>query len=170
MALSLAALPYAWPWSMCLARWKFDGDVGLTVPLARLLQAAPGVAEALAAADLVVPMPMSPQRLGERGYNPALLLARRLSPRRTRPNLLRRTRDTPPQRTLPRAQRLKNVRGAFHVDPSHARLMANRYVVLLDDVMTTGASVREAATALMTAGAAQVTVLVLARTDEPDRA
>ena len=48
--------------------------------------------------------------------------------------------------------------------------MANRYVVLLDDVMTTGASVREAATALMTAGAAQVTVLVLARTDEPDRA
>lgn len=167
MDACLAALPYAWPWSMCLGRWKFEGDVGLTRPLARLLQAAPGVREAVAAADVLVPLPMSPERLGERGYNPAVLLARRLAPRRTRIDLLLRSRHTPPQRSLPRARRLKNVRGAFRVETLHAATLQERHVLLVDDVMTTGASVHEAAKALRAAGVAQVTVLVLARTDEP---
>ena len=169
MAQCLAALPYAWPWSMCLGHWKFEGDVGLTRPFARLMLAAPGVRDALDAAEHVLPMPMSAARLGQRGYNPALLLARRLARSRTRADLLLRTRDTPPQRSLPRAARLKNVRGAFQVDPLAAPSLAERRVVLVDDVMTTGASVREAAAALRAAGAAQVTVLVLARTDEPAR-
>ena len=169
MAQCLAALPYAWPWSMCLGHWKFEGDVGLTRPFARLMLAAPGVRDALDAAEHVLPTPMSAARLGQRGYNPALLLARRLARSRTRADLLLRTRDTPPQRSLPRAQRLKNVRGAFQVDPLRAQALQGRRVVLVDDVMTTGASVREAAAALRAAGAAQVTVLVLARTDEPAR-
>ena len=164
MALCLAALPYAWPWSMCIGRWKFEGDVGLTRPLAALLRATPGVPELLADADWVLPMPLSAERLAERGHNPALLLARRLAPGRVHPGLLLRTRHTPPQRSLPRAERLKNVRGAFQVDPLLAPQLQGRRVALLDDVMTTGASVREAATALQQAGTAQVTVLVLART------
>ena len=167
MAQCLAAVDYRWPWSMCVARWKFEGDVGLTRPLATLLQSTPGVRAALDAADLVLPMPMSEQRLAERGHNPALLLARRLAPRTTRAGLLLRTRDTPPQRSLPRAARLKNVRGAFQVDPLAAPSLAGRRVVLVDDVMTTGASVREAASVLSAAGAAHIAVLVLARTDEP---
>ncbi len=166
MALCLAALDYAWPWSMCVGRWKFDGDVGLTGPLAALLRVAPGVLSALDAADWLLPMPLSPERLAERGYNPALLLARRLAPSRVRADLLLRTRHTPPQRTLPRAERLKNVRGAFQVDPLRGRVLQGRRVALVDDVMTTGASVREAVAALRAAGAADVTVLVLARTDE----
>ena len=166
MALCLAALDYAWPWSMCIGRWKFDGDVGLTRPLAALLWAAPGVPAALDAVDLVLPMPLSPQRLAERGHNPALLLARRLAPGRVQAGLLLRTRHTPPQRSLPRAERLKNVRGAFQVDPLRVAELAGHRVALVDDVMTTGASVREAASALQSAGAADVTVLVLARTDE----
>ena len=88
MAQCLAAVDYRWPWSMCVARWKFEGDVGLTRPLATLLQSTPGVRAALDAADLVLPMPMSEQRLAERGHNPALLLARRLAPRTTRAGLL----------------------------------------------------------------------------------
>lgn len=167
MARCLAAVDYRWPWSMCVARWKFEGDVGLTRPLATLLQSTPGVRAALDAADLVLPMPMSEQRLAERGHNPALLLARRLAPRTTRAGLLLRTRDTPPQRSLPRAARLKNVRGVFQVDPLAAPSLAGRRVVLVDDVMTTGASVREAASVLSAAGAAHIAVLVLARTDEP---
>ena len=57
MAQCLAAVDYRWPWSMCVARWKFEGDVGLTRPLATLLQSTPGVRAALDAADLVLPMP-----------------------------------------------------------------------------------------------------------------
>ena len=167
MAHCLAAVPYGWPWSMLVARWKFEGDVGLTHPLAALLQAAPGVAAALDDAELLLPMPMAPERLAERGHNPALLLARRLAPGRVRADLLLRTRHTPPQRSLPRAARLKNVRGAFQVDPLAAHAARQRRVLLVDDVMTTGASVREVAQALRSAGAAQVSVLVLARTDEP---
>jgi ComF family protein len=166
MTRCLATLPYAWPWSMCIGQWKFEGDVGLTRPLAQLMLSTPGVEEALASAHLVVPVPMSVERLGERGYNPALLLARHLSPQRTCTDTLLRTRNTPPQRNLPRAQRLKNVRGAFEVDARHLARLRGRHVVLVDDVMTTGASVREAASALRSAGAAQVAVLVLARTDE----
>ena len=170
MARCLAAVSYQWPWAMCIARWKFEDDVGLTGPLAALLRNAPGVCAALASAELVLPMPMSEQRLAERGHNPALLLARRLAADRTRADLLLRTRDTPPQRHLPRAERLKNVRGAFQVDPLRIGALAGRHVALVDDVMTTGASVREAASALRAAGAAQVSVLVLARTDEPGHA
>ncbi len=167
MAQCLAAVPWQWPWSLCIVRWKFDGDTGLSAPLAALLQATPGVTEALATAELVLPMPMSPQRLAERGYNPALLLARQLAPGRVRPDLLLRTRHTPPQRSLPRAERLRNVRGAFQVDPLAAPALRGRHVLLVDDVMTTGASVREAAAALRLAGAEPIGVLVLARTDTP---
>ncbi|HQO52830.1 MAG TPA: phosphoribosyltransferase family protein [Ottowia sp.] len=167
MAQCLAAVSWQWPWSMCIGRWKFEGDTGLSGPLAALLQATPGVAEALAAAELLLPMPMSDQRLAERGYNPALLLARRLAPGRVQPGWLLRTRHTPPQRGLPRAERLRNVRGAFQVDPLAAGRLRGRRVLLVDDVMTTGASVREAAATLRAAGADPVGVLVLARTDEP---
>ena len=99
----------------------------------------------------------------------ALLLqkARQLAPGRVRPDLLLRTRHTPPQRSLPRAERLRNVRGAFQVDPLAAPALRGRHVLLVDDVMTTGASVREAAAALRAAGADPVGVLVLARTDTP---
>ncbi|QTD44631.1 ComF family protein [Ottowia testudinis] len=167
MALCVAALPYRWPWSTCVARWKFAGDAGLTRPLAALLRATPAARAALEGADAVLPMPMADQRLAERGYNPALLLARHMAPAATRTGLLLRTRDTPPQRGLARAERLRNVRGAFQVDPLASHALAGRRVVLVDDVMTTGASVREAAAALRAAGAAHVAVVVLARTDEP---
>jgi len=167
MTQCLAAVSWQWPWSMCIGRWKFEGDTGLSGPLAALLQATPGVAEALTAAELLLPMPMSDQRLAERGYNPALLLARRLAPGRVQPGWLLRTRHTPPQRGLPRAERLRNVRGAFQVDPLSAGRLRGRRVLLVDDVMTTGASVREAAATLRAAGADAVGALVLARTDEP---
>jgi ComF family protein len=134
--------------------------------LAGLLAAAPGVAAALAEADDVLPVPLSAARLAERGYNPAQLLARHLARRRVRAHVLLRPRHDPPQRGLPRAERLKNVRGAFAVDARHAAALHGRRVALIDDVMTTGATLRAAAQALREAGAAHITAIAFARTDD----
>ena len=109
-------------------------------------------------------MPLARERLAERGYNQALLLARHLAPRKTDATLLLRTRHTPAQRELTRAERLRNVRGAFAVDPMRAHELRDQRVVLVDDVMTTGASLHAAATALRQAGVTHVTALVFART------
>jgi ComF family protein len=167
----LVATRYGWPWADCITQFKFRQDPGLAAPLAGLLAATPGVAQALAEADWVLPVPLSSERLAERGYNPAQLLAaqlaRRHAPRRLRTDLLLRLRHSPPQHHLPRAERLRNVRGAYAVEPLRAALLAGRRVVLVDDVMTTGASLAEAARTLRGAGVAQVCALALARTDEP---
>ncbi|HMN22440.1 MAG TPA: phosphoribosyltransferase family protein [Ottowia sp.] len=163
----LAAVDYAWPWTHCIARLKFHQDVGLAAALAALLAAAPGVPQALAHADWLLPMPLAPERLAERGYNPALLLARQLPHASCRTDLLLRMRHTPPQRGLSRAARRRNVRGAFAVEAVNAQALQGRHVALLDDVMTTGASLHEAARALRRAGARRITAIALARTDAP---
>ncbi|MDR2154905.1 MAG: ComF family protein [Burkholderiaceae bacterium] len=162
----LVAADYRWPWTRCIAQFKFGQDPGMAAPLAALLAAAPGVAQALAAVDDVLPMPHSAERLAERGYNPAQLLARHLLARRVRDGLLLRIRHDPPQRGLSRAERLKNVRGAFAVDPRRAAALSGHRVALVDDVMTTGASLREAALALRAAGVSHIIAIAFARTDE----
>ena len=164
--LCLAAVHYAWPWADRIAQFKFSAEPGLATPLAALLGAAPGVASALGAADLLIPLPLSDQRLAERGYNPAQLLAQHAAPTPVpiRLDLLLRTRHTLPQHDLPRAERLRNVRGAYAVDPLRAHLLKGQRVLLLDDVMTTGASLYEAARAVRGAGATHITALALART------
>ncbi|MEJ7931170.1 phosphoribosyltransferase family protein [Ramlibacter sp. AN1015] len=159
------ALPYAFPWAGLIARFKFQDEPGWATPLARLMRNAPGIAQALASADLVLPMPLSPRRLAERGFNQSLELARRLAPReRLQARLLLRVRDTVPQSSLARERRHANVRGAFALDPLRPQAVAGRQVVLVDDVMTSGATLQAAAQALLAAGAAGVTAVVLART------
>ncbi|WP_137894612.1 phosphoribosyltransferase family protein [Ramlibacter sp. 2FC] len=161
----LAAVPYAWPWSQGIARFKFHQHSGWARPLAALLRSQPWVEPALEQADLLLPMPLSRQRLAERGFNQALLLARQLAPRKTDAGLLLRTRDTPAQHALPRRERLRNLRGAFAVEPLRAAELAGRRVVLVDDVMTSGASLHAAALALRQAGVAHITAMVVARTE-----
>lgn len=163
--LCLAALPYAYPWDDLIGRYKFGDRPGWAGTLALLLRSAPWVEPALDEADLVLPMPLSAQRLRERGFNQALELARQLAPRRTAPTLLLRLRDTPAQSALPREARLRNVRGAFGVASGREKTLAGRRVVLVDDVMTSGASLFAAAQVLREAGAAHITALVLARTE-----
>ena len=126
---------------------------------------APWVEDTLAQADCVLPIPLSPERLAERGYNQSLLLARQLCPGKTDDRLLLRTRHTPAQRSLPRAERLANLIGAFAVDPLRAAEIRGRRMVLVDDVMTSGASLHTAAQVLSQAGAAHVSAVVLARTE-----
>jgi ComF family protein len=131
------------------------------------MQRAHGVGAALAECDVLLPVPLSRERLAERGYNQALELAKPLARWAARPldaHSLVRLRDTPPQRTLKRPQRLANVKGAFAVLPECTAAIKSRRVLLVDDVMTSGASLHAAAQALLQAGAHSVTGLVFART------
>ena len=117
-------------------------------------------------ADLVVPVPLHRWRLLARRFNQAAVLAglmAREADALAAPDLLVRTRRTPPQTRLSRAARQRNVRGAFAVRPSRAHLVAGRSVLLVDDVLTTGATVSACARALRKAGAVRIDVATLAR-------
>lgn len=159
-----AAVDYAYPWSKLLARYKFASEPGLAGVLADVLRSAPGVADALASATLVLPMPLSNERLRERGFNQSLELARRLGSAQMHSTLLLRPLHRPPQSALARAERLRNVAGVFAVDPLQAPRLRGARAVLVDDVMTSGASISAAAQVLREAGAEHITALVVART------
>ena len=125
----------------------------------------------LAEADIVAPVPLHWSRLLARRYNQSALLANalaRLSGKTALPDLLRRRRRTPSQGGLGRSARFRNVAGAFSVAPRHKARLAECNVLLIDDVLTTGATVEACAKALLRAGAAQVSVLTLARVLRPE--
>lgn len=161
----LAAVAYAYPWSKLIADFKFHDQSGLVNCFASLLLATPWIEPALDSADLVLPIPLSLQRLTERGYNQAMLLARALQQTKTRSDVLLRIQDTPAQHTLKRVDRLCALNHAFAIDPLLVHLVRNARVVLVDDVMTTGASLHAAARVLRAAGASHITGLVFARTE-----
>lgn len=161
----ITATRYEWPWVDLIVRFKFQEQAGWDHHLATLMLSAPGAEDALDAADWVLPIPLSTQRLAERGYNQSWLLARALSPAKADAHLLLRTRDTPSQRTLPRSERLTSLVGAFAVEPLRAAQLRGKTVLLIDDVMTSGASLHTAARVLRQAGVVHVNALVLARTE-----
>lgn len=169
----VAAVDYTWPWPDCIADFKFRADAGFADALALLMRSTPWAEPLLESCSLVLPMPLSTSRLRERGFNQALELARRLAPQRCDATLLMRlppaheAADAPAQHTLSRSERLRNLRGAMLVDPLRANEVRGQQVLLIDDVMTTGASLEAAAQALLQAGAAGVQALVLARTPAP---
>ncbi len=154
-----AALVYGFPLDRLVPRFKFHGDLAAGRLLARLM------ADALPAAprpQALVPVPLHPARLRGRGYDQALELARPLARQLRIPLLadgLRRVRDTAPQSELDAGARRRNLRGAFAAGsgplPAH--------VALVDDVMTTGATLHAAARALRRAGVARVEAWVCAR-------
>ena len=164
---ALCAVDYSFPWDACVARLKFTGDSASAADLAHVMHHAPGVEPALEWADAVLPMPLSRERLRERGFNQALELARHLSPGKTIRDALLRIRHTPTQASLPRAERLGNLIGTMVVHPAHANALHRRRVVLIDDVMTTGSSLQTAALALRQVGVQHITAVVFARTDTP---
>lgn len=161
----LAAVPYAYPWSDLVVAFKFQKNPAWARSFALLMKSAPWVEPALEQADLMLPLPLSDQRLQWRGYNQAQVLAQALDAAKTRTGVLLRIKDTPPQSSLPRSERLASVRDAFAVDPLKVDQVRGKRLVLVDDVMTSGASLAAAARVLRNAGAAHITALVFARTE-----
>jgi len=152
--------PYAFPSDALIGALKYGGRLAIAPVLGRML--AKSVSGELTP-DLIVPMPLSAARLRSRGFNQALEIASALPARftdRVAPDVLERQRDTASQASLPVDQRGHNVRGAFRcVLP-----VSGRTVAIVDDVMTTGATLHEAAVALKLAGATSVRGWIVART------
>ena len=168
---AVAALPYSFPWDDLIARFKFSAALDLAPFFVRQLQAAVERAGVNLPA-LLLPVPLSEKRLRERGFNQAWEMTRRLGATwrcRADPHLLMRVRETPHQTALPPSERIANVASAFAVEPLRVRELRGREVAVIDDVMTTGATVAEMSRTLLEAGAAEVQVWVLARTPLPDR-
>ena len=162
-----AAVPYDYPWSALVARYKFNGQAGWARVFATLMRSTPWIEPAIDDAEVVLPMPLSRARLAERGFNQALEIAKLLAPARTDASLLLRIRHTTAQSALDRKARMANVKGAFALDPLRPHTVRGKKVLLVDDVMTSGASLYSAAQVLRDAGAARITAVVIARTDEP---
>jgi ComF family protein len=161
---TVAAFHYQYPLDKLVQSLKFGADL-------KLVQFFTGaLTEAVTSYDrqdqawpeIVVALPLANQRLKERGFNQAALLAAGVAKQLKLPvahGAMLRIRETPPQSGLDRAARIKNIRGAFACDTS----LVGRSVAIVDDVMTTGATLSEAARALKSAGAARVEAWVLAR-------
>ena len=161
----LAAVAYAYPWSDLVVAFKFQQHPAWARSLGLLMRSAPWVDPALDAADVLLPLPLSKARLQWRGYNQAQLLAQALEPGKCQTDVLLRIKDTPPQSSLPRSERLTSVRDAFAIDPLRIDQVRGKHVVLIDDVMTSGASLAAAARVIRHAGAKHIVALVFARTE-----
>ncbi len=144
-----------------IVRWKYGRDLLLGRVLADLL--ADCAASSVGSAALIVPVPLAHDRLRRRGFNQAAVLARALA-RRSGSSVvhaLRRTGASSSQTSLHRIGRRENVRGSFVVNDGRA--LGGRRVVLVDDVLTSGATSAECARVLQAAGTARVEVWALAR-------
>jgi ComF family protein len=155
-----AVYRYAHPADSLVHALKYRGELALARFLGDSL-AARLVGQAMP--DLIIPMPLHANRLRERGFNQAVLLARHLSRRTGVPmqaTACQRIRDTKPQIALPLDERKRNMRRAFTCSAK----LSGMNVALVDDVMTTGASLDELARVVLAAGAASVSVWVVCRT------
>lgn len=144
---------------------KYNDQLHLAAVYSVWLAKAAG--DMLKTCDVIVPVPLSWRRFVGRRYNQAALLAEALSENcglPVLPDALTRHRHTPPQTGLSRAQREKNVAGAFKMNPKYKKSVEGKTVLLMDDVMTTGATLSHCARALLKAQAKEVNVLTLART------
>jgi ComF family protein len=155
--------PFAGSLRVLVHELKYRGRRRCAGRAARLLLDAPAVCRVLAGAEVLVPVPLHPRRRRARGFNQSELLARALGRLAGLPvaDALARRVDTRTQTGLSAAQRRRNVAGAFRV--ARPAAIGGRVVVLVDDVLTTGATARACARGLRDGGAHAVRLLTLAR-------
>lgn len=155
-----AAAVYEGPVAQAVTRFKFGRQMAYQPVMQHWLQV-PQCRELVADADLLVPVPLHPRRLKSRGFNQALLLARAFPEAEVVLETLARVRHTPPQVGLNPKERRDNVHKAFAVPrPEEVK---GKNILLVDDLYTTGATVKECARVLKRAGAKRVEVLTVAR-------
>ncbi|MET0045313.1 MAG: ComF family protein [Candidatus Thiodiazotropha sp. 6PLUC3] len=155
------AVLYEPPLSRLISNLKFRQHLHLTAPLARLL--IHRLAEPAHLPELLLPVPLHPRRLRERGFNQAQELGRVVAKHYGIPldsRLVKRTRETSAQSDLSELERRRNLRNAFRVYGS----LKGVKVAILDDVVTTGSTIKEMSMALNRAGADKITVWAIART------
>jgi len=144
-------------------RWKYEGKTHLTPFFAEWMAEGLNRYWGLDSLDLLIPVPLHPQRLRERGFNQALLLTRELSRRtgiRYLQTILKKKKPTLPQANLSGVEREKGLKGVFDVTGKEELL--GKSILLVDDVYTTGATVDECSKVLLKGGAEKVSVLTLA--------
>ncbi|TSE28108.1 Orotate phosphoribosyltransferase [Tepidimonas thermarum] len=167
----VARVDFAHPWDAWIRALKSTGQPGLAGALAPLWLDDPAVPRLLERADRWLPIPLAPARLADRGYNQSWALMRALAAHTRVPpadaGVLQRAADAPVLHHLDRAARLAHAEHLFHVPAGAAARVQGRRVLIVDDVMTTGATLRAATRALRQAGAAAVDALVFARTPPP---
>ncbi|MBI5925246.1 MAG: ComF family protein [Aquabacterium sp.] len=167
---AIAAVDYDGPWPELLTRLKFNGATALARPLATML--AERIHERRAQADLIVPVPLSRQRMTERGYNQSWLLAKHIERQlavAARFDVLTRRQHTQRLMSLSAQERALQIRDAFEITSAGQALIGGRHVAIVDDVMTTGATLDACARTLLEAGARSVSAWVVARTPQPGR-
>jgi len=162
---AVAGVDYGYPWDRLLADLKFHGRLDVVGALLQPLLAR--LRDQRDSGLRIAAVPLSRERLRERGYNQSWELARRLA--RTlaldaRADVLFRVRDTGHQLGLQRGARQANLQGAFVVTPRHAAWVRDARIALVDDVLTTGATAHAATCALRAGGAREVQVWTVART------
>jgi ComF family protein len=148
------------PAGQAIKRFKYNRRLDM-LPVMHYWLKSPLCLELVQEADLITPVPLHPSRLRQRGFNQALLLAQAFPEVPLERQLLARQRHTPPQAGLNPKERRDNVKGAFAV--LRPELVKRKSILLIDDVFTTGATVKECAKVLRRAGAREVNVLTVAR-------
>ncbi|MBN1351329.1 ComF family protein [candidate division KSB1 bacterium] len=144
--------------------FKYEGMVSLSDNMAKIIAGAFQYDLDFQVADLIIPVPLNLSRKRERGYNQSELLGKtvsRLSGVKMEHKAMRRVRDTKTQTKLNHQQRLKNVSNAFKI--KSPQIIAGKSIILLDDVITTGATMNACAKALKDAGAKNVLALALVK-------
>jgi ComF family protein len=165
---AVAALNYVAPWAPLFAQLKFQGATALATPLGGMLASA--VRQRGGKASVVLPIPLSAQRMKERGYNQAWLLAAEAARRLGLParhDVLTRRVHTQRLMSLDAEARQDSIRDAFGIAPEALACVEGQDIALVDDVMTTGATLNAASRVLLAAGARSVSAWVVARTPAP---
>lgn len=160
---TLAVFSYGFPMDSLIHALKYDRRLEIAAALGAELSSAVSSA---ALADALIPVPLSRSRLLERGFNQSAEIAKVIR-KRWGVRLAdsgERTRETPPQARLPWKERAKNIRGVFACEDN----FSGRHIALVDDVMTTGATLNELARVVKKAGAKEVSCWVVARTLKQD--
>lgn len=155
-----ALFRYEYPLDAVLQRYKYQQSLHIAKTFSRLMQEKFSIQHPF---DRIIPMPLHPKRLAERGFNQSLEIAKLVAKKLGIPldtTSCSRIKFSPPQASLPLKARIKNMRGAFSCQEN----LQGQRIILLDDVMTTGASLHELAATVKSAGASHVECWVVART------